>query len=280
MQYQLACEAVKNLPAQQEQNSRLAQAKIAEFIKLIGGFGMTADQQIAWDKLLVDVNEPNRLLSTQSEDTFKKTLAAVTLARQILGEAAMRRTAAVNSPVSVKESSISPQLIMPKTNAQSPLFLKNNGMWEPAGQAGSRGYIAATCYTPQKPELFQPFLFDTLLTVIGNTISIQNTPTSSTFMLAPGYMYKCRAEIFLADSCMYNWYANSVPFGSIGMVNYRDKSTVPSTGYIKNDTSEVMLVTLARCIGDEETRAANIIGAYRLGLYVGPTVTIKEIAPL
>ena len=278
--YQLTWQTVQTLPIQRMQEVNISVARTNAYLQSITPTKMTADQQMQV-KTLQDQDAAAYTLYTQrleqADTDFMNAQKAIVLVLQLLDAAYARRTFPGNVPTSAPVSSVSPQIPMPPAKTPQPLFLKSNGMWE---SAGPRGYIAATCSNTQKMNGFQPFLFDTLLTVIGSTISLQVTPTAGTFVLAPGYMYSCRAEIAVADSCVYTWYANGIPFGSFGMTNYRDRMNAAATGYIKNNTSELMRVTLARSNMDDSRNSNNITGIGMFNLYMGPIATIEEIATI
>lgn len=283
-QYHRAWQNLQDLPAQQQQASALILAQVNAFTNTIDkSAGMTEEQQLQWDKLNAQLGAVAAMRDTQiaqTEEALQQAFVALQTAQQLLGAANTKRTPPANPLAQMPAASIQPQITIPYTKTQMPLYPNNCRILESPGSVNSRGYIAATCVGRQTTNGFQPFLFDTLLLAFGSTISIQNTPTSSTFILAPGYIYKCRAEILVPGMFGYNWYANGVQFGSIGMPMSKESATVSATGYIKNDTSEPMRVTIAKSIASANDGPAKIVGYTKLGIYIGPQIQIKEIATL
>jgi hypothetical protein len=278
--YPPALQNLQKAQAYEKQLEHIYSERLGAYINTFGPNGPTDAQQIELEKYIAKLTVPPQVKQqvTQASDAVYSILTDLKFAQQLLDVAYSRRTLLVNLPVPV--SSIQPQVMLPPAKTQMPLFLKNNVMWEPVGLSRSPGYLAATSTTGQTLKYLQPFLFDTLLLVIGSTISIQNAPTGSTFLLSSGYTYECRAEILTQDTLAYNWYANGVIFGSIGIVGVQNM-TMAAVGYIKNNTSEAMRITIARSTeGDLPREYARTAGAAPIGTYIGSLITIKEIAAI
>ena len=276
-QFKLALDDFVNLNAQNKKDTaRLQNDMNAIYLTIDWMEGITKEQQVQIEAIQEQMDVNNAMIEARSKkvmDALPKALMAVPVAQKLLGAANARRAPMPNTTVPVKVSSIPAQTEILPTKTQPPLFLTNTGVWSSAEFVRPRGYIAATCFEEQTFKLVKPILLDTLLTVVGSTISIQNTPTESTFILASGYMYKCRAEINIVDGLAYIWFINGAPFGSVGYAK-KDGGSLASTTYIKNDTSEPMLATLM-CLGDTTMRSMAMAG-----INMGSLVEITEIATI
>lgn len=149
------------------------------------------------------------------------------------------------------------------------LYLQSNGAWQQMSQP--RNYLAIGAFMMQTTAPGVPFLFDTIMLKIGSAITADNTTTSTIFSLAPGFTYKCTAEIGLGRGIMYNWVYNDTPFGLIGVADSSSGPIEPAIGYITNSGTAPMQVSVMMntLTGDSAITLPGVaLGAVQLGPFV------------
>ena len=155
------------------------------------------------------------------------------------------------------------------------IYLQNTGAWQQMSQP--RNYMAIGGFVPQTPTDGVPLLFDTILIKIGSAITADVSATSTIFTLAPGFTYKCMAEIFIYADIMYNWVHNNNPFGLVGVSSSDSSVLEPAIGYITNSGTTPMQVSVMRSnlMGDKiKALPGTALGDLRFG----PFVIIESIA--
>lgn len=155
------------------------------------------------------------------------------------------------------------------------IYLQNTGAWQQMSQP--RNYMAIGGFVPQTPADGVPLLFDTILIKIGSAITADVSATSTIFTLAPGFTYKCVAEIFISADIMYNWVHNNNPFGLVGVSSSDSSVLEPAIGYITNSGTTPMQVSVMRStlMGDKiKALPGTALGDLRFG----PFVIIESIA--
>ena len=285
-QAKIALDDLANFSIQSQSDAERLQNDMSALQQTIGWGNITKEQQDRMATIRAQMETTRVIMMTQLRQimsSVSKAFIAVPVARQLLAAANARRAPMPNTTVPVKVSSIPSQNVIPLAKTQPPLFLTNNGVWSSAEFVRPRGYIATACATEQTFNSVKPMLLDTLLTVIGSTISIQNTPTESAFIIASGYMYKCHAAITIFGDIEYTWFIDGVPVDSeksqISSGYYsRDGGVRAATTYIKNDTGGPMLVTLV-CIRSRSDSALALDGSVG-GIPMDALVEITEIATL
>ncbi len=175
--------------------------------------------------------------------TSSATTTALTSGKPPLDAPAYTSSATATAAVSKSNTSSPAAILDIPPSTQEVLYLQNSGAWQSIVRA--RNYLAATCYSSQQPVQNTGLLFDTVLIKIGSDITANNTASSTVFLLAPGFTYKCTAEIFMTNAgIMYQWTHKNVQFGITGYGTNSGTVAAPAVGFITNNGDTLMAVTV------------------------------------